>query len=38
MDENFELAWDFCVQKAWFNTFPAVNPRETEAFYAEWVA
>lgn len=37
-DENFELARDFCVQKAWFNIFPAVNPRETEAFYAECVA
>jgi hypothetical protein len=37
-DENFELARDFCVQRAWYHTFPAVNPRETEAFYAECVA
>jgi hypothetical protein len=33
-DENFSIAYDFCVQKAWFNTFPDVNPRETEELYA----
>lgn len=32
--ENFSIAYDFCVQKAWFNTFPDVNPRETEELYA----
>lgn len=35
--ENFELARDFCVQKAWFNSFPDVNPRKTEEFYAGYV-
>jgi hypothetical protein len=35
-DENFSIAYDFCVQKAWFNTFPDVNPRETEELYARW--
>lgn len=35
--ENFELARDFCVQKAWFNSFHDINPRETEEFYARYV-
>lgn len=34
-DENYSLALDFCLQKAYYHSFADVNPRQTEEFYAE---
>lgn len=37
-DENYGLALDYCLQKAYYHSFPDNNPKDTEAFYAECVA
>lgn len=34
-DENYGLARDFCLQKAYYNSFPDVHSGATEEYYAE---
>jgi hypothetical protein len=37
-DQNYVLALDFCLQKAYYHSFPNTRPREVEAFYTGCVA